>query len=426
MKAQSMITGPRYMSALALSMSCLVVTGCGGGGGSSSESAAAAPAPVARAEITVDQAALDFGKVVIGQTSERTLSFTNTGDRSLINFSMTDPGAPFSVAGSCPEVFKGETCDITVEFSPADQQDYSASFTIDANAPAVAVDLAGTGQGLNVEISNLATSCVDPTVTARVVVTDASGSPITVLDANNFLPALGGAQIDPFNFTGITDAEPLSVALTVDWSESLSAFRPTLTQTSDVFIDTLDNVDTAAFYRFARGIDRNAQFFVFTGPGGKDLLKNSVFSDFDGDPSVSSVWESANYAVDNAAAEPNPNRIVLLITDGLDNSNSAVTVQDVIDNAVAKQVNVFTLGFGDDIDSAPLEQLAQETGGLYFFNPDAQGLSDIYNNIVSILTNQYEIDFGNPDLQAASQLTVRIVNDQGLEGEDTVSIAACP
>ena len=425
MKAQSSTAGPRYLSALALGISCLVVAGCGGGGGSSSESVAAA-APVAQAEITVDQASLDFGKVVIGQTSERTLSFTNTGDRSLINFSLTDPGAPFSVAGSCPEVVKGATCDITVEFSPADQQDYSASFVIDANAPAVTVDLSGTGQGLNVEISNLETSCVDPTVTARVVVTDASGSPITVLNANNFQPALGGAPIDPFNFTGITDPEPLSVALTVDWSESLSAFQPTLTQTSDVFIDTLDDVDTAAFYRFARGIDRNAQFFVFTGPGGKDLLKNSVFSAFDGDTSVSSVWESANFAVDKAAAEPNPNRTVLLLTDGLDNSNSTVTVQDVIDNAVAKQVNVFTLGYGDVIDADPLEALAQGTGGLYFAAPDAQGLNDIYQNIVSILTNQYEITFDNPDLQSASELTVRVVDDAGLEGEDTLSIAACP
>ncbi len=426
MKAQSSSAGPRYLSALALGISCLVVAGCGGGGGSSSESGAAAAAPVARAEITVDQASLDFGKVVIGQTSQRTLTFTNTGDRSLINFSLTDPGAPFSVAGSCPEVFKGATCDITVEFSPADQQDYSASFTIDANAPAVTVNLAGKGQGLNVEISNLATSCVDPTVTARVVVTDASGSPITVLNANNFLPALSGAAIDPFNFTGITDADPLSVALTVDWSESLNAFRPTLTQTSDVFVDTLDDVDTAAFYRFAREIDLNAQDFVLADAAGKGALKDSLFSTFDGNTTVSSVWASSSFAVDQAADEPNPNRTVILLSDGLDNSDSAVTVQDVIDNAVAKQVNVFTLGFGDEVDSEALERLAQETGGLFFFNPDAQGLSDIYNNIVSILTNQYEIDFGNPDLQAASELTVRIVSDQGLQGEDTVSIAACP
>ena len=276
MKAQSSTAGPRYLSALALGISCLVVAGCGGGGGSSSESVAAST-PVNQAEISLDTTSIDFGKVVIGQTSVRTVTFTNTGDRSLVNFSLTDPGAPFSVAGSCPEVFKGATCDITVEFSPADQQDYDSSFTVDANAPAVTVNLAGKGQGLNVEISSLATSCVDPSVTARVVVTDANGSPITVLNANQFLPTLNGAPIDPFDFTGITAAEPFSVALTVDWSQSLNAFRPSLTDTSEAFIDTLADTDTAAFYRFAKAIDLNAKKFKRKARKDKDF--DSIRSD---------------------------------------------------------------------------------------------------------------------------------------------------
>ena len=425
---RSTILGSRYLQALALSASCFALAACGGGGGSSSDAATSSTSntPPAQAEISPDQTSLDFGKVVIGQTSVRTLTITNTGDRSLINFSLTDPGAPFAVVGDCPEVFKGATCDITVEFSPTAQQDYASSFVIDGNASEVTVNLAGTGQGLNVEITNLATSCVDPAATARVVVTDASGDPITVLNANQFFPELNGAPIDPFVFTGILDAEPLSVALTVDWSNSLNFFRPTLRDTSEAFIDTLTDEDTAAFYRYAREIDLNAQDFVVADATGKDALKDSLFSVFDGDTTVSSVWESANFAVDQAALEPNPNRTLFLLTDGLDTSDSGVTVQDVIDNAVAKQVNVFTLGYGDVIDADPLEALAQGTGGLYFAAPDAQGLNDIYQSIVSILTNQYQIGFDNPDLQSASQLTVRVVDDSGLAGEDTATIAACP
>lgn len=427
MKARSSYLGSRYLQALALSASCFALAACGGGGGSSSDAAASSSStPVTRAEISPDQTSLDFGKVVIGQTSVRTLTFTNTGDRSLINFSISDPGAPFAASASCPEVFKGATCDITVEYTPTDQVASSSSFQIDGNAPAVTINVAGTGQGLNVEITNLATSCVDPAATARVVVTDANGNPITVLNENQFFPEIDVTPIDSFVFTGILDAEPLSVALTVDWSNSLNFFRPTLRDTSEVFIDTLADEDTAAFYRFAREIDLNAQDFVLADAAGKDALKNSLFSVFDGDTTVSSVWESANFAVDQAASEPNPNRTVFLLTDGLDTSSSSVTVQDVIDNAVAKQVNVFTLGYGDVIDADPLEALAQGTGGLYFAAPDAQGLNDIYDNIVSILTNQYEIGFTNPDLQATSQLTVRVVDDTGLEGEDTTTIQACP
>lgn len=431
MKARSTIPGSRYLQALALSVSCFALAACGGGGGSGSEAGTSSNSsnsntPATQAEISSDKTSIDFGKVVIGQTAVRTVTITNTGDRSLVNFSVSDPGAPFAASGQCPETFVNQACEITVEFSPTGQQDYTSSFVIDGNAPEVTVNLAGTGQGLNVEISNLATSCVDPAVAARVVVTDANGDPITVLNADQFFPELNGAPIDPFVFTGILDAEPLSVALTVDWSNSLNFFRPTLRDTSEAFIDTLADEDTAAFYRFAREIDLNAQDFVVADAAGKDALKDSLFSVFDGDTTVSSVWESANFAVDQAAPEPNPNRTVFLLTDGLDTSTAGVTVQDVIDNAVAKQVNVFTLGYGDVIDADPLEALAQGTGGLYFAAPDAQGLGDIYQSIVSILTNQYEIRFDNPDLQAASQFTVRVVDDAGLEGEDTTTIAACP
>ena len=92
---------------------------------------------------------------------------------------------------------------------------------------------------------------------------------------------------------------------------------------------------------------------------------------------------------------------------------------------IAEDISVFTLGFGD-ILAEPLEELAEETGGLYYEDPDAQDLNEIYQSVVAVLTNRYEFSITLPQPGTESQLTVVVRDELGNEGEDTRAIAACP
>jgi hypothetical protein len=258
-------------------------------------------------------------------------------------------------------------------------------------------------------------------------VSGADNSPITVLNGSNFLAVINGTDfpLDPENFAGVTEDAPVSVAITADWSRSLEAFRDSLTQTAEIFVDTLADMDSAAIYRFGAAVDINKQDFVVADAGGKTLLTDALYLDFEGNDLSSDIWGATDYARVETAKETNPNRAIILLSDGRNNAEDGLGLQNVIDSAAADGINVFTLGFGEVI-SAPLEELAQETGGLYFEAPDAQGLNEIYQKIVSVLTNRYEFSITLPNPGLDSQLTVVVRDDQGNEGEDTRTLTACP
>lgn len=78
---------------------------------------------------------------------------------------------------------------------------------------------------------------------------------------------------------------------------------------------------------------------------------------------------------------------ILAFTDGGDNSSSA-TYQDCVSKALAYQIPIYTIGFGG-VNVPVMEGLANETGGFYLYNPDSQGLADLYTMINGQLQNLY-------------------------------------
>lgn len=65
-------------------------------------------------------------------------------------------------------------------------------------------------------------------------------------------------------------------------------------------------------------------------------------------------------------------QVILLFTDGLQNSGSE-TAEQVLPDAVAAGVRVYTIGLGADQDDALLTSIAESTGGMYF------GISDEFS-----------------------------------------------
>jgi len=72
------------------------------------------------------------------------------------------------------------------------------------------------------------------------------------------------------------------------------------------------------------------------------------------------------------------NKVIVMLTDGVGN------VGDSVDGAVYcrdRNITVYTIGFGDDVDDTELTNIALLTHGDYYFAPNAETLTYIFSNI---------------------------------------------
>ena len=101
-------------------------------------------------DIDLIGAAFAFGNVAVGTTQTRTLTVRNQGGIDLEGEVSIDGDAALSISeGQGTFILAGgESLDVTIEFTPADEEDYAATVTIssdDPNDPTLTVPLTGAG-----------------------------------------------------------------------------------------------------------------------------------------------------------------------------------------------------------------------------------------------------------------------------------------
>ena len=101
----------------------------------------------------------------------------------------------------------------------------------------------------------------------------------------------------------------------------------------------------------------------------------------------------------------------------------------MISNARSKGVPVFTIGIGTDANGTVLQDLASQTGGLFFRALSSQNLATIYAQLSTLLfQDQYVLTFNQLTLGAVgtvAPLDVRVVSPTGIQGNGTSSIVSC-
>jgi hypothetical protein len=73
-----------------------------------------------------------------------------------------------------------------------------------------------------------------------------------------------------------------------------------------------------------------------------------------------------------------------------------------------------------------LQQLADETGGRYFFAPTADDLNLVYLQIADILVGQYVLEYLSQSSGGNSKTLDLEVNFNGMMGRTTQSFIGCP
>ena len=416
--------------------------GVGGGGGGGAGSGGGGTPTGTPPDISVSANQLLFGGIVQNNFTDRTITIQNRGTQNLNigQIAQADPlVSPFSIEDdncSLKTLPSLRTCTLRVRFEPTTQGDnFNDTFDIPSNDPdenPVTVTVSGDGKGLNVSFNQVSTNCptVTPTVTLYITVADEDGDPLVPpLAQGKFSLSENGIEIDQsvpannFDFSNSVTS-PKSIALVLDISASMEDAIDEMQAAAVSFINMLAAPpDEAEIIRFAKTVEPVVPDPEFTSVKG-DLIaaiQAAIPKDFDFRDGTA-MYDAVEQAVaDTAVQGTDRRRAVVVIADGRDNSSSSIDLNGLIDLALDEGVPVFTIGLGD-VNAENMQQLADETGGQYYYAPDEGDLDAIYDQISDIISSQYTLayDTASPCGDIIS-LDV-VVEDGGLQGEDSRDI----
>jgi len=112
--------------------------------------------------------------------------------------------------------------------------------------------------------------------------------------------------------------------------------------------------------------------------------------------------------------------IIIAMTDGQDNSSAVRSFELVIDDAVAANIPVYTVGFGGDTAETELTEIATRTGGS-FFSAESLDLATTFQNIQTGIVFQYICNLTNGGIESAFTLGVSLSHN-GLSADRGISL----
>ena len=394
----------------------------------------------------------DFGTVLVGNsTVPLEVEITNNGLLELAvdhivpsdttNFALDLTGGTHPCITSSPIISAGDKCTFEVNFTPGSYGRLDAVLTIrsdDSTNPTINVPLSGIRDDavseLNVRINQVeSTSCPIPVVTAYVSVTDQGGYPVTTLAAYDFLiTEVGGYVGFPTGAPFVSEvSETISVALVMDYSLSITKLQDSVDDMQESvasFVDNLGQDDEAEIIKFATTI-AVAQAFT----SNKTLLKDAITTPLDVG-TQSALYDAVVRAVNDTALRLKNRKAVIVITDGVDDDGSGNPIStnnlnDVINYANGTGVPIFTVGFDGKINSAVLQQMANDTGGQSYSAATSDNLRNIYNHLAAILfQDQYVLTYNSGlGVGDTANLTIEATEGtSGATGNANKGVTPCP
>ena len=293
----------------------------------------------------------------------------------------------------------------------------------------VSVDDSNNDQnGLEVIINQIdTTDC--PTIKAYVSVTDQDGTVVEGLTEGEFSVFEDGNEQLPIVVDWpATFYLPISVCLALDYSASMTnGDIDAMEEAAVTFVEQMtDGSDSGEIIKFAGkpGIPLVEVFQAHTKD--QQALIDAIGEDWTLARTRTALYDAIYKGIEDTALQEG-RRAVVAITDGRE-VGSNHTLDDVINLAVDNEVPVFTirLGWADPEEVADLKQIAEESGGKYFYAAGSSDLEEIYLQISEMLVlKQYIVSYDS-DLTDGGihELEIR-VDYLGLSDSDVSTFTAC-
>ena len=266
-----------------------------------------------------------------------------------------------------------------------------------AQAVPAAQSTGGTGTGNDEQTLSVNVDLVD----VRFTVADKKGKLITKLKKEDFKIFEDQRQQTITAFTSETDL-PLTIALLLDTSGSIrDKLRFEQEAAIEFFHSTLrPGKDKALVISFDSGVDLIQDFTDDAG-----TLTDAVRKIRAG--GGTSLYDALFLAVNEKLAKEEGRRVLILITDGADNS-SRVSMTETMEAAQKYDVAIYGIStntaafFGSseqERGDKTLKKFAEETGGRAFFPFKVQDLAASFGDISEELRSQYTIAYRPGNLQ---------------------------
>ncbi|HYH96811.1 carboxypeptidase regulatory-like domain-containing protein [Hyalangium sp.] len=186
-----------------------------------------------------------------------------------------------------------------------------------------------------------------------------------------------------------TDVGPYSAVLLMDQSASILSTDPTDSriQAGKIFFQALSAPDTAQLSAFASGgllpYAPITLWGSFTSAGSSFYGSLDTLAHLEGGGTP--LYASTAALVEHVTSQGhNPNRAVVVFTDGEDTDGSW-SLQNVISLARSRNVKLFTVGLSNGINFQVLSQMAAQTQGAMLWASDARQLISIYGSLGNLL-----------------------------------------
>lgn len=440
------------LSALILCACVVSFSGCSGGvdGAPSPAPSPASPSPppppppTGTAAIEVLPATYDFGKVTSSNVpAPLEVTIKNNGNAALqiAEISLLAPsGPPFDLrtgAGSrpcgsaTPTIAAADSCTLQIGFAPPSNGAFSATLRIASNDRSSPFNLAIAGRrediaALQVRINQIDTACPSPETKAYVSVTDQGNFPVLGLGGSNFSLTQNASPLTLASVSPIDTTKPAAIVAVLDHSSSITNLTVAFADMKKGFASLLAGLragDVAEIIKFDTELEVVQAF-----TSNQALLQAVLAAPYDKGTGTR-LYDSVFQAIDDAATRTGFRKAVVVATDGDESGISVKTLAQVVENARAKNVPVFAIGIGNQVNRAIMEQLVGGTGGVFYEASNSQNLATVFGQIASLLyTNQYVLTFNQLPRSVAgvtSDVTVGAIASP-LSGSAVKPITSCP
>ena len=200
--------------------------------------------------------------------------------------------------------------------------------------------------------------------------------------------------------------EGVNVVLVLDDSGSMQAadYQPTRLEAAknaaDILLRELDDKDNAGIVLFESG----ATTAAYLSPD-KDRVREKLKS-ITPKTGQTAIGDGLALAVDMAKSLPSKKKVIVLLSDGVNNAG-VISPDEAVGFAQSAGIQVFTIGMGSDtpaivgydwfgtpqyatLDEATLQSIAGKTGGQYFKSVNSETLKQIYGSLNEQITRERE------------------------------------
>jgi len=223
-------------------------------------------------------------------------------------------------------------------------------------------------------------------VEVYATVTDSRGRYVDDLSAPEFSIVEGGQSQAISAFENHTAS--VSVALLFDTTSSKEGSLPSVKSAALHLLDELRPDDSVAVYGFT---DHVAELQPFTRD--KTAAKRAVLR---AHASGSTALYDALLRVNHDLAERTGKKIIIVLTDGDDNS-SMLTADDVIQGAKARGVPIYTIAEGEALRNpqllGQLDDISRSTGGVPFVIHKVSDIGGVFQKVSEDLMHGYLLAF---------------------------------